>query len=91
MAPWLRLSCAATIFAACPVAHAQVVPDGGTPTTATTAASGKVTVGIAAVVQDGISHNTYSRFSVGAPGLAKHARRARIGARDQRPRPRARE
>jgi filamentous hemagglutinin family protein len=67
MAPWLRLSAAAALCAS--PALAQVVPDGGTATTATTAVSGKVTVNIAPVVRDGISHNTYTRFSVGAPGV----------------------
>lgn len=69
MAPWIRLSCAAAFGASCSLALAQVVPDGATATTATTAVSGKVTVGIAPVVRDGISQNTYTQFSVGAPGV----------------------
>ncbi|MCC6610440.1 MAG: filamentous hemagglutinin N-terminal domain-containing protein [Burkholderiales bacterium] len=67
MARWLRLSAVAALCAA--PALAQVVPDGGTATSATTAASGKVTVNIAPVVRDGLSHNTYTRFSVGASGV----------------------
>jgi filamentous hemagglutinin family protein len=50
-------------------ALAQVVPDGGTTTTAVTAATGRVTVNIAPVVTNGISHNTYTRFSVPPPGV----------------------
>jgi len=69
MARWLRLSCAAALGAACALAHAQVVPDGATATTAATAANGKVTVGIAPVVRDGISHNSYTRFDVAPPGV----------------------
>lgn len=68
MAPWLRWPAAAAALCAWP-AFAQVVPDGGTATTVTTAASGKVTVAIAPVVRDGISHNTYTQFSVTAPGV----------------------
>lgn len=67
MAPWKRLSAAAALCASS--ALAQVVPDGGTATTAAIAANGRVTVNIAPVVRDGISHNTYTRFSVGAPGV----------------------
>jgi filamentous hemagglutinin family protein len=50
-------------------AAAQVVPAGTTATTAVTAASGKVTVSIAPVVRDGISHNTYLRFNVPVAGV----------------------
>jgi hypothetical protein len=46
-----------------------VVPDGGTTTTAVTAATGTVTVNIAPVVTNGISHTTYTRFSVPPPGV----------------------
>jgi filamentous hemagglutinin family protein len=54
-------------------AYAQVVPDGGTQTTATTAANGHVTVNIAPVftgVTGDISHNTYTDFNVGAAGVS---------------------
>lgn len=69
MAPWIRLPCATVLCASCTLALAQVAPDGGTATTVATAASGKVTVGIAPVVSDGISHNTYTQFNVAAPGV----------------------
>ncbi|NJN39827.1 MAG: filamentous hemagglutinin N-terminal domain-containing protein, partial [Gammaproteobacteria bacterium] len=69
MAPWIRLAWATAACVACLPVLAQVVPDGATATTAATAVSGKVTVGIAPVVRDGISHNTYTHFNVGAPGV----------------------
>lgn len=45
-----------------------VVPDGGTPTTVTTAANGQQTVHIAPTF-GGVSQNTYSAFNVGAAGV----------------------
>jgi filamentous hemagglutinin family protein len=51
------------------VQAAGIVVDGGTATTVTTASSGRQTVNIAAAVS-GISHNTYSEFSVGSAGAA---------------------
>jgi len=50
-------------------ARAGVVADGGTSTTVQTAGNGHVTVNIAPVVSDGISHNTYTQFDVLAPGV----------------------
>jgi len=51
-------------------AAAGVTPDGGTVTTVTTGADGKQTIAVAAPVsQTKVSHNTYSTFSVGKPGV----------------------
>jgi filamentous hemagglutinin family protein len=50
-------------------ASAQVVPDGTTRTSATTANTGRVTVNIAPANPSGISHNTYSEFSAPKHGL----------------------
>lgn len=47
---------------------AGVVPDGGTATTATTGANGRVTVGVAAPV-GGVSTNTYRDFNVSKAGV----------------------
>jgi filamentous hemagglutinin family protein len=47
---------------------AGVVPDGGTKTTATVGANGRVTIGIAAPV-DGVSNNTYRDFNVSRAGV----------------------
>lgn len=57
---------------------AGVVPDGGTATTATTGANGRITVGIANPV-GGVSVNTYREFNVHRAGVdldnnAAHAR-----------------
>lgn len=52
------------------IAGAGVTPDGGTVTTVNTGANGKQTITIAAPVsQTKVSHNTYSEFSVGKPGV----------------------
>ncbi len=51
------------------LAEAGVIPDGGTATTVQTAGNGLVTVNIAPVVSDGISHNTYTQFDVLASGV----------------------
>lgn len=49
---------------------AGVTPDGGTATTVTTRIDGKQTIAIATPVsQTNVSHNTYSEFSVGKPGV----------------------
>lgn len=45
-----------------------VVADGGTATNVTTAPNGHQTVNLAPTVS-GVSHNTYSQFNVGAPGV----------------------
>ncbi|WP_354681917.1 filamentous hemagglutinin N-terminal domain-containing protein [Cupriavidus necator] len=57
---------------------AGVVPDGGTATTATTAASGRVTVSVATPV-GGVSTNTYRDFNISRAGvdLDNNAARAR--------------
>lgn len=47
---------------------AGVVPDGGTITTATVGANGRVTIGIAAPV-GGVSNNTYRDFNVSRAGV----------------------
>lgn len=62
------------VFAATGPLLAQVVPDGGTPTTITTATSGQITVNINPnvinpTVYGGISHNTYTQFSVPTAGV----------------------
>ncbi len=49
-------------------AGAQIVPDGGTATSMTTGASGRPTISIAPVSPGGVSHNTYSQFSVAPVG-----------------------
>ncbi|GGE50340.1 hypothetical protein GCM10011360_41760 [Primorskyibacter flagellatus] len=56
------------ILAALPVS-AQVVPDGSTATTVTVAPDGRVTVGVAAPGRNGISRNSYDRFSVPSAGV----------------------
>jgi filamentous hemagglutinin family protein len=49
---------------------AGVIPDGGTATSVTTDGAGKQSIIIAAPVsQTRVSHNTYSQFSVGKPGV----------------------
>ncbi|WP_115663418.1 filamentous hemagglutinin N-terminal domain-containing protein [Cupriavidus taiwanensis] len=57
---------------------AGVVPDGGTATTATTGANGRITVGIANPV-GGVSTNTYREFNIprGGVDLDNNAARAR--------------
>ncbi|PZX25381.1 filamentous hemagglutinin family protein [Cupriavidus phytorum] len=66
------MSMAATALAA------GVVPDGGTSTTATTGANGRITVGIANPI-GGVSSNTYREFNVPRAGvdLDNNAARAR--------------
>ena len=50
------------------VVRAQIVPDGRTATSTSTAVSGQITVGIAPANPSGISHNSYNTFSVAPPG-----------------------
>jgi filamentous hemagglutinin family protein len=50
-------------------ASGQIKPDGATATGITSDASGRVTVGIARASVSGVSHNTYSAFSVARPGV----------------------
>lgn len=71
------LGLAAASMAATALA-AGVVPDGGTATTATTGANGRITVGIANPI-GGVSTNTYREFNVprGGVDLDNHAVRAR--------------
>jgi filamentous hemagglutinin family protein len=74
---WNALLALATLPCATLSAHsAGVLPDGGSQTTATIGASGKVTIGIAPPVA-GVSHNTFTRFDVGRAG----AEFANAGAR----------
>ncbi|WP_425435451.1 filamentous hemagglutinin N-terminal domain-containing protein [Paraburkholderia ribeironis] len=49
-------------------AAAGIVPDGGTATSVSTAANGHQTVTVAPGT-GGVSHNTYSSFNVGKPGV----------------------
>ena len=49
-------------------AGAQIVPDGGTLTGVTAGPSGRPTVSIAPTTPGGVSHNTYSQFSVAPIG-----------------------
>ncbi|GMQ99701.1 MAG: hypothetical protein BMS9Abin18_0526 [Zetaproteobacteria bacterium] len=58
-----------TVYVVSGLAEAGVIPDGGTATTVQTAGNGLVTVNIAPVISDGISHNTYTQFDVLAPGV----------------------
>lgn len=71
------LGLAAASMAASALA-AGVIPDGGTVTTATTGANGRITVGIANPI-DGVSTNTYREFNVPRAGvdLDNNAARAR--------------
>lgn len=57
------------LVAPMPDAVAQVVPDGGTATSVSTDAAGVSTVSIAPSSPSGISHNTYTEFSVPAAGV----------------------
>ena len=49
---------------------AQVVPNGTTPTTVSTNAAGRIVVGIAGANASGISHNSYTEFSVPKTGVS---------------------
>lgn len=51
-------------------AHAELLPDGSTPTTTTRDTSGHVTVSIAPAQQDSISYNTYQHFNVPKDGVS---------------------
>jgi filamentous hemagglutinin family protein len=53
---------------------AQVLPDGGTPTSVATAGSGRITVKIAPPNPSGVSRNTYSDFSAPKPGIGLNNR-----------------
>lgn len=55
-------------------ALAQVVPDKGTATTVSRGPTGQITVGIAPANPSGISHNTYTDFSVSQAGVALNNR-----------------
>lgn len=46
-----------------------VVPDGATATSVTTSPAGRISVGIAPTAPGGVSHNSYSSFSVPAAGV----------------------
>ncbi|RWR26231.1 filamentous hemagglutinin N-terminal domain-containing protein [Sinirhodobacter populi] len=51
------------------IALAQVAADGSTDTTVTISPDGKVTVGLAPVSRNGISHNRYDQFNAGKAGV----------------------
>lgn len=55
-------------------ATAQVVPDKKTATAVTTSSSGRATVAIAPANASGISHNTYTEFSVTSVGVGLNNR-----------------
>lgn len=62
---WTSLSLALSM----PMANAQTVPDGGTPTGVTAAPNGVPVVNIAAPNKAGVSDNTYQQFNVAHNGL----------------------
>ncbi|HST95544.1 MAG TPA: filamentous hemagglutinin N-terminal domain-containing protein [Microvirga sp.] len=70
----LVLLTAAALLQGVGPAVAQVIPDRATATTATQGAAGRITVGIAPANPSGISHNTYTEFSVPREGVGLNNR-----------------
>ncbi|HHJ36632.1 MAG TPA: filamentous hemagglutinin N-terminal domain-containing protein, partial [Gammaproteobacteria bacterium] len=61
------LLCWGTLYSPCVLP--EVVPDGVSATTVTTTINGVPVVGIVAPTTGGVSHNTFSTFDVGLPGV----------------------